>query len=260
MWLEQHNIDILLISTNIIEKTDPKILNTLFENNTSIILIKNTPTKYNNILHKYNSISSISDCPQIEINTNTFDIGHLKSISENIKKSIKTLYKKGNNGFILSNEVKTNINSYAKKASWTYADIVLIASSTGGPVALEKIFKSLPADFSKPLLIVQHIPHGFSAGIVKTLTKISPFKIVEGIEGDEISPGKIIFAPGGFHMIASTGKKGTKTIHLIDTENVNGVKPSADVLFKSIAKVYAGKMSCNNINRWDVMGPKVLKH
>lgn len=116
-------------------------------------------------------------------------------------------------------------------------DIVVMASSTGGPNAVEEVCKALGSDFSKPILLVQHMPPDFTRIFANFLAKRSRIQVKEAQEGDKIVAGQMLVAPGGYHMIVNSDF----TISLIDDEPVNGVKPAADVLFKSVAKAYAGK-------------------
>lgn len=125
---------------------------------------------------------------------------------------------------------------------WTRADMVLIAASTGGPIALEVVCSMFPADFNTAILIVQHIPPEFTGAMVESLGRKCLIPITEGQDCDVISPHHIYIAPGGVHMVVEQGKYEKKTIRLINTPHVNGVRPSADVLFKSVAQAYEG---CN---------------
>lgn len=116
-------------------------------------------------------------------------------------------------------------------------DIVVMASSTGGPNAVEEVCKALGSDFSKPILLVQHMPPDFTRIFADFLAKRTSIQVKEAQEGDEIIGGRILIAPGGYHMIVNSDF----TISLTDAEPVNGVRPAADVLFKSVAETYAGK-------------------
>ncbi len=119
-------------------------------------------------------------------------------------------------------------------------DVVVIAASTGGPVALGKIFESVSKDFTKPILIVQHMPAEFTKALADTLDKKGSLPVIEGKAGIMIRAGQTIIAPGGFHMLAKNSGKHAKMIALQQTDYVHGVRPSADVLFDSVAEVYAG--------------------
>lgn len=119
-------------------------------------------------------------------------------------------------------------------------DLVLIASSTGGPVALETVCKSLPANFPKPILIVQHMPPEFTHVLAESIHKKYNTSISEAKAGEVVKPGQMVIAPGGFHMVLEEGFGKTVIIKLLDTPFINGLKPSADLLFSSVAKLYKG--------------------
>lgn len=120
-------------------------------------------------------------------------------------------------------------------------DLILIASSTGGPIALEEICKNFPKEFNKAVLIVQHMPPEFTNVLAASFNKKFRASFSEGKTGDLVENGHFIFAPGGYHMVLDEGYAINKSIKLIETPFVNGVRPSADVLFSSVAKEYRGK-------------------
>lgn len=120
-------------------------------------------------------------------------------------------------------------------------DLILIASSTGGPVALDVIFSTLPQEIYKPILIVQHMPPEFTNLMAQMLNKKYHMHFTEGKDKELIRDGHIIIAPGGLHMALEASEGLEKVIRLLDTDFVNGVKPSADVLFQSVADTCKGK-------------------
>ena len=134
-----------------------------------------------------------------------------------------------------------NPTSFNIKQKFSRFDLVVLASSTGGPSALDKFFRTMPNDFTVPILIVQHMPPLFTKSLSESLSRKTHYKVIEGKEGDIIVPGQAIIAPGGFHMYVDKGKGNDKVITIKGGETVNGVKPAADVLFASVAKEYAGK-------------------
>lgn len=117
-------------------------------------------------------------------------------------------------------------------------DIVLIASSTGGPAALEKIIPRLGRDFPKPILVVQHMPPGFTKVFAESLNRKSRIEVAEAKDGDAVESGKVLIAPGGFHMKTEPVSGSGKAVRLEQSELVCGVRPSADVLFASAASCY----------------------
>lgn len=116
--------------------------------------------------------------------------------------------------------------------------IVVIGASTGGPPVVEKIISSLPADLSLAILIVQHMPAGFTNVFSKLLSKNTFWKVKEAEERDIIHVGNCFVAPGGYHMLVEdreSDKKVEKIIHLTQEVAVNRYRPSIDVTMKSVA-------------------------
>ncbi len=121
--------------------------------------------------------------------------------------------------------------------------IVVIASSTGGPEILSRIFSLLPGTLKAPVLLVQHIPATMTGYFAKSLNRKSELDIAEAGQGDEILPGKVYIAPGGQHMtVSKPDDLGRRTILLNSSPPVNSVRPSADVLFESVAESYKGRI------------------
>ena len=116
-------------------------------------------------------------------------------------------------------------------------EIIAIGISTGGPDALRVVFSKLDKDLSVPILVVQHMPPGFTNEFAKSLNRICPLDVKEAEEGDVVQKGRIIIAQGNKHL--EVERKGTNTIvHLSDSPQVSGHRPSADVLFASVALTY----------------------
>lgn len=113
-------------------------------------------------------------------------------------------------------------------------EVIGIASSTGGPNALSRILKDLPADFPAGILIVQHIVEGFDYGMASWLDGVSALTVRMAGRRDMIRPGEVLICPSGFHM--ETPARGR--VQLLNTPARNGHKPSGDVLFESLAGTY----------------------
>lgn len=115
--------------------------------------------------------------------------------------------------------------------------ILLIASSTGGPSTVAKLFEALPRALPVPIVIVQHMPKGFTASFAQRLNDIGTVACREAVEGDPLIPGQALIAPGGIHLkISHRGR-----IRLEDGDNLHGVKPAADYLFQSGAENLGNK-------------------
>lgn len=121
-------------------------------------------------------------------------------------------------------------------------ELLCIASSTGGPDALRVVFQGVKEKPTFPLLIVQHMPPIFTQKLAQFLNDIGPVDFKEAEEGDILEPGLCLIAPGNYHM--EIEKKGTKyQIKLNQNEKVCFVRPSADVLFSSVAKQFNGSVA-----------------
>ena len=117
-----------------------------------------------------------------------------------------------------------------------FPELLLIGVSTGGPLALSKILPVLSAKIPVPILLVQHMPAGFTKSLAEQLNKSSGLTIKEGAEGDVPVPGRALIAPGGFHMQVHRNADGKFQIHLTSAPPVHSCRPSVDVLFDSAAK------------------------
>ena len=116
-------------------------------------------------------------------------------------------------------------------------ELIVIGISTGGPDALRVVCENLKADLPAPILVVQHMPPGFTLEFARSLDKICPLEVKEAEEGDEVRPGRIIIAEGSHHL--EVERKGPRGIaHLSTAPLVSGHRPSADVLFLSAAMAY----------------------
>jgi two-component system chemotaxis response regulator CheB len=114
-------------------------------------------------------------------------------------------------------------------------EVVAIASSTGGPPAVQAILSSLPADFGAGIVISQHMPAGFTKSFAERLNKLSPLVVSEAAAGDRISPGSVLIAPGGYHLIIKRDRMGLIT-ELVPRSSMDKYVPSADLMMISVAE------------------------
>ncbi len=150
--------------------------------------------------------------------------------------------------------------------------ILIIGSSTGGPRALQHVIPLLPVDLRIPVLVVQHMPAGFTKSLAERLNSQSVLKVREAAEGDIIETGTVLIAPGDFHMIVKQQKINgelREVIGLSKGDKVQGVRPSIDVLLESVAKIYGqnsigviltgmGSDGSNGIRKLKLAGGKVI--
>ena len=116
--------------------------------------------------------------------------------------------------------------------------VIAIGISTGGPNALQFVLSQIPADFLSTILIVQHMPEGFTEMFAKRLDECCALEVHEARSGDLLLAGRVLICPGNRHMMVRRMPRGDMVI-LSDSPPVNGHRPSADVLFHSVAQEFA---------------------
>ncbi len=120
-------------------------------------------------------------------------------------------------------------------------DIVAIGTSTGGPNALCELVPQFPADFSVPIVIVQHMPPLFTRQLAERLNARSPLRVQEGKEGERLQQGQVWIAPGDHHMTVT--RMGTEfTLGINHDPQENSCRPAVDVLFRSVAHSYGANV------------------
>lgn len=116
--------------------------------------------------------------------------------------------------------------------------LVAIGTSTGGPVALQRVLTQLPANFPAPIVLIQHMPAAFTKAFAERLDKLCRISVKEAEDGDVLRPGLALLAPGGKQMMVDA--RGVVKI-LPGDERLN-YKPCVDITFGSVAKSYADKV------------------
>ncbi|UXR64208.1 chemotaxis response regulator protein-glutamate methylesterase [Bdellovibrio bacteriovorus] len=163
----------------------------------------------------------------------------LESLSQSIIEKVKAVSK------ARINPVKMTVPTGAavvKKPTTSLArtthQLLAVASSTGGTEALKVFLSGMPADIPGTL-VVQHMPPGFTKSFAENLNKLFPFEVKEAEEGDQVVPGRVLIAPGNYHMeITRSGAFYYVKLH--QGPALHSVRPAADYLMKSVAK-YVGK-------------------
>ena len=122
------------------------------------------------------------------------------------------------------------------------ADIVVLGISTGGPQALKRLIPQLPEDFPVPVVMVMHMPVGYTEMYAAKLNEQSQLEVREAAEGDEVKAGRVFLAPAGRHLTLKRDASGKVVTHL-DAKPFDMLhRPSVDVLFKSAAEVYGDRI------------------
>ena len=117
--------------------------------------------------------------------------------------------------------------------------VVTIGVSTGGPTALAEIMPAFPAGFPLPVVMVQHMPPMFTRLLAERLQKQSALEVVEAAEGTVAKPGRVLIAPGDFHM--RVRRNGDNVVAALDQgPHENSCRPAVDVLFRSVNETWGG--------------------
>lgn len=112
--------------------------------------------------------------------------------------------------------------------------IVALACSTGGPKALQSVIPYLPKNLDAPMVLVQHMPAGFTKSMADRLNEVSPIKVKEAEEGDILQKGNVYIAPGGKHMEVKKCPDGRHKIQLNEMPPIGGLRPCANITYDSL--------------------------
>jgi len=142
----------------------------------------------------------------------------------------------------VENKPKNQTSAIVKRASGKSYKLLAIGTSTGGPVALQKVLTKIPADFPLPIILVQHMPAAFTEAFANRLNTMCKISVKEAAEGDVLKPGVAYLAPGGQQMIIDGTENAAKLKVFEDNSPRITYKPSVDISFGSAAKIYAGNV------------------
>ncbi len=125
----------------------------------------------------------------------------------------------------------------AEETDFGFEWVVTIVSSTGGPRALSIVLSSLPEDFPCPILIAQHIDHGFIDGLVEFMNNDCPLNVMQGTQGEKIAAGNVYVSPADKHMVVDDN--GRIDFIAVDTNDI--YHPSCNRLLSSAGRVFKEK-------------------
>jgi two-component system chemotaxis response regulator CheB len=117
-------------------------------------------------------------------------------------------------------------------------ELCVIGASTGGPAAIQRIVERLPAGFSLPIVVVQHMPVGFTKPFAQRLNTLSRLQIDEATEGERLAPGQVRIAPAGLHLRVTSNLAVVLAADPADAKHI----PSIDLTMKSAARVRPGRV------------------
>jgi len=145
-------------------------------------------------------------------------------------------------GQLPSKSPSTRAGSSGPAKTGKLTKLVAIGTSTGGPRALQYVLPYLPGDMDAGVVIVQHMPPGFTKSLSDRLNQLSEINVKEAEDGDRIDRGWAYIAPGDRHMVVKERSDGTMYIELTDGPAVGGHKPAVNVMMSSIAKIRQKKL------------------
>lgn len=122
--------------------------------------------------------------------------------------------------------------------------IVALACSTGGPKALQSVIPYLPVNLNAPMVLVQHMPAGFTKSMADRLNEVSPIHVKEAEDGDILQKGTVYIAPGGKHMEVKKSPDGSHKIRLNDMPAIGGLKPCANITYDSLRESGYAEVVC----------------
>ena len=164
--------------------------------------------------------------------------GHLDAIAEQLIEKIKVARRTLGKA-IAAPSFEEPVKPVKKSARIAVAPnrIIAIGVSTGGPNALQYVLSRIPAEFSGSIILVQHMPEGFTEMFARRLDECCALEVQEARSGDLLLAGRVLVCPGNRHITVRRMPRGDVTV-LSDSAPVNGHRPSVDVLFHSVAQEF----------------------
>jgi len=196
---------------------------------------------------KFNEIAKTSSDAGSVLKQRVLELAQKKSfgVSRRIKSTITPLSSQNTRKKPSITDVKEpqrtpiKTSSSKHKVSGKTYKLLAIGTSTGGPVALQKILTQFPSDFPLPIIMVQHMPAAFTKAFASRLNTLCKITVKEAENGDTLKPGCAYLAPGGKQMVFE-GKDNNAKIRILDDDSPRiSFKPSVDVSFGSAAKIFS---------------------
>jgi two-component system chemotaxis response regulator CheB len=144
-------------------------------------------------------------------------------------------------------KVISNTQNKLPRTFFDLQQLVLIGTSTGGPKALYQVIPRLPADTKAGVLVVQHMPPGFTRSLAERLDALSQIHVKEAEQGEKVLPGTVYIAPGDYHLKVRAQKgmgKPALFVELDQSPPRGGLRPAVDVMFESAAREFWANIIC----------------
>ena len=145
---------------------------------------------------------------------------------------------------VITNVVKPAAVRKIRTKDAARSKIVAIACSTGGPKSLQSVIPLLKSNMDAPVLVVQHMPAGFTKSMAARLNELSPLDVKEANEGDVLEKGHVYVAPGGKHLLVQRLADGTHCIVLSDAPAIGGLRPCANLMYESLMDSGYDEITC----------------
>ncbi len=169
-------------------------------------------------------------------------VPRIKLVIQSVNLKAATSLTIGGSSIPLSPVARPSGGSWEKKlVSTLMPRAIVIASSTGGPIALEHLFQYVKGRANVPIFIAQHMPPPFTKNLADKIGEITGLKAAEGVDGEVVAPGKIYVAPGDYHMFLESSN-GSIKIRLNQGPRINYVRPAADPLFETASGIYRDQL------------------
>jgi two-component system chemotaxis response regulator CheB len=163
----------------------------------------------------------------------------MEGVAEALVEKVKIAARYGTKGTMPLREA-AKVQKPINRTNAAPTKVIAIGISTGGPNALQHLLSELPGDFSGALVVVQHMPEGFTDMFARRLHECCAIEVKEARSGDVLVAGRALICPGNRHMRVRRMPLGDVVV-LSDDSKVNGHRPSVDVLFQSVAKEFGPK-------------------
>lgn len=172
------------------------------------------------------------------IDKTSFNVMDLDTLRREVIEKLKVLTFNGSRTPAPQQNTPAAADHSAKLAVASACELCVIGASTGGPSALQRILERIPAGFPMPILVVQHMPAGFTGPFADRLRRLSRLEVSEAVEGDRLRPGRVLVAPAGRHLRITSSLGVVLAGEPADAKHI----PSVDVTMKSAARSRPGRV------------------
>jgi two-component system chemotaxis response regulator CheB len=171
------------------------------------------------------------------IDKTSFSLMDLDTLRREVIEKLKVLTSNGSKSVVPQPTAPLRAD-YSAKLAAAGCELCVIGASTGGPIALQRILERIPAGFPMPIVIVQHMPAGFTRPFADRLRRLSRLQVSEAVEGDRLRPGHVLVAPAGRHLRITSKLGVVLAAEPADAKHI----PSVDVTMRSAARSRPGRV------------------